>query len=97
MKVRYLYKNEFIITFCLFYCSEVRIDLNQSLLEYHTSLDGILLAGYKPKSILQTSLLQRGLLEPLEPKQSKRKHSRQYNEEDCDNLNLFARLPVSES
>lgn len=48
----------FIINFGKFF-SLVRVDFNQSLLDYHTGIDAVLLAGYKPKITAQLNNLQK--------------------------------------
>ncbi|XP_017778667.1 PREDICTED: F-box/LRR-repeat protein 4 [Nicrophorus vespilloides] len=44
--------------------NEIRVEFNQSHQSYHTSIDAILLAGYKAKSVLQMMLLNKALLGP---------------------------------
>lgn len=38
--------------------SVIRIELNQSLLDYYTAINAVLLVGYRPKTELQQKLLE---------------------------------------
>lgn len=40
----------------------LKIELNQSKLSHHTSIDAILLAGYQPKSVLQKNMIEKGII-----------------------------------
>ncbi|ERL87168.1 F-box/LRR-repeat protein 4 [Dendroctonus ponderosae] len=39
----------------------LRIEFNQSHLDYHTAIDGVLLCGYQPRTIIKFELIRRGL------------------------------------
>ncbi|XP_018329735.1 F-box/LRR-repeat protein 4 isoform X2 [Agrilus planipennis] len=72
--------------------NEVRIELNQSLLKYHTSLDAILLAGYRPKSALQSSIITKDLLNSISPKKTLKEIPPSCND-ICENTDYFSSLP----
>lgn len=76
----------------MFY-SLIRIEFNQSQRDYHTALDAILLAGYKPKTTLVGNLIRNGLMDIKPPQKKKREKLNDTNEnnEEC----LFLKLPVS--
>lgn len=40
----------------------IKIELNQSKLPHHTSIDAVLLVGYQPKSILQKKMIEKGII-----------------------------------
>lgn len=77
----------------------IKIELNQSKLPHHTSLDAILLAGYQPKSTLQRAMIEKGIIK-LNKVDGTRSYS-QISNNIHDNLkengdDLFFNLPVSE-
>lgn len=73
------------------YCfSEVRLDLNQSLLKYHTSLDAIVLAGYTPRTDLHIRLLTNTCIQFRNGNEEK-SSSDMY---DSDVIDMFSFLPV---
>ncbi|KAK4874419.1 hypothetical protein RN001_013779 [Aquatica leii] len=71
--------------------NELRIEFNQSHLRYHTSLDAILLTGFRPKSLLQMTILQKGLLDTFVKESCERREQLQcFND---DGVDLFCNLP----
>uniref|UniRef100_A0A1Y1LT99 F-box domain-containing protein n=3 Tax=Photinus pyralis TaxID=7054 RepID=A0A1Y1LT99_PHOPY len=72
--------------------NEIRIEFNQSMLSYYTSLDAVLLTGYQPKSLLQGELLQKGLFDCLDGCECDVNKCTPIHS-GGDGLDLFASLP----
>lgn len=84
----------------LFYnFSVIKIELNQSILPHHTSLDAVLLAGYQPKSTFQESMFQRGIInlqrDVCNKHHAKKSDSSSRSIVEDNQWNVFSRLPVS--
>lgn len=81
--------------------SLVRIDFNQSLLDYHTGIDAVLLAGYKPKFSAQRNQIRKqsiddNVSELLEVQRSIRDSEQDLNDLDTNiKKEGFLSLPVS--
>lgn len=76
----------------LFICSLIRIDFNQSLCEYHTSVDGVLMAGYRNTTYIQTLLFVGAFVDKSEGNSMKMNDNVEaILPSDCDSFSI---LPV---
>lgn len=72
----------------LLFCSEIRLDFNQSHLKYHTALDAIVLVGYSPQ-------VQIRMFADSSPVEKVEKLETISDEDDCElnKVDMFAQLP----
>ncbi|XP_018566119.1 F-box/LRR-repeat protein 4 [Anoplophora glabripennis] len=73
----------------------IRLEINQSLLEYHWSIDAVLLGGCQPTSDLQYNMMLKGLIGNFQREDSvdKRRHSNDICDIKSQNEDLFLNLP----
>lgn len=83
------------------YFRVIKIELNQRKLSHHTSIDAILLAGYQPRSNLQRSMIEKGLIslnnsDGIDNKKEDSKDNQLVDLENIEDLgDEFYKLPVS--
>ncbi|XP_060530492.1 F-box/LRR-repeat protein 4 [Cylas formicarius] len=75
----------------------VRLEFNQSHLEYHTSIDAVLLGGYQPDTELQYCMIKKGLVEIKNEKTIKCHTVSDIEHKNCNikplKIDYFSNLP----
>ncbi|KAJ8956651.1 hypothetical protein NQ318_014005 [Aromia moschata] len=72
----------------------IRLEFNQSHLQYHCSIDAVLLAGYQPSTNLQYNMMVKGLVDSFQKKPEVRKiMSDHIFDADSGGRDLFLNLP----
>lgn len=75
----------------------MRLEFNQTHLDYHYAVEAVLLGGQQPTSILETSIMSLGLLNSIKVLQPEDDSGDKVCQIEPNKLDFFTHLPVSDS